>query len=281
MSMISVISKIFGLVLILNITGRAQLYLETQFDLALQMYESENYFDAVTEFKRLVFFDKDLTYSYTANFFIAESYKAGGKFSDAIRYFTLAELLARSVDEIYSAKIGNIKTNILRRSNDRSIRLIDEMLNDIRFQNNRKELIYWKGWSYIFSDKWKEASQEFYKIQPDHELFTFTSSVDDSLYSESFAKILSYIIPGAGQFYTGEFVSGILSLGWNVLWGYLSINAFIEERVFDGLIVSNFLWLRFYNGNIQSAEKFALEKNKQITNRALDFLQYKYSGQKP
>lgn len=279
--MISAISKIIILILLLVFTSGAQTSLQNQFKIASQLYESENYFDAVTEFKRLLFFDSNNEYSFPANYYIGESYKAGGRFSDAVRHFILAELSAESIDEIYNAKIGNIKTNILRRTTDRSIRLIDEMLNDARFFDKKNELIYWKGWSYIFSGKWKEASEEFYRINPDHELYRLTLSIEDTLYSESLAKILSYAIPGAGQFYTGEYVSGLLSLGWNVLWGYLSINAFIEERVFDGLVITNFLWLRFYNGNIHNAEKFAVEKNNEIVNRALDFLQYNYMGEKP
>jgi len=89
------------------------------------------------------------------------------------------------------------------------------------------------------------------------------------------------IIPGAGQFYTGEYVSGLLSLGWNVLWGYLTIKSFVDDRIFDGIMVGSLLWLRFYNGNTYNAEKFAEEKNLLISNKALLFLQHGYEGEKP
>lgn len=259
----------------------SQSELELQFQYAGLLYENENYFDAVTEFKRVLFFDDKKEFQFSANFYIADSYKSGGMFSEAIRYFTLAELASQTIDDVYICKIENIKLNILRRTTERANRLIDELLSDERFTNKTKELYYWKGWSYIFSDKWEEASNEFSKIKPDHELSSFSQAIYDSLYDVQFAKVLSYIIPGAGQFYTGEYLSGILSLGWNALWGYLTINAFTEERVFDGLVVANFLWLRFYNGNLYNAEKFAREKNRKITNRALDYLQSTYIGDKP
>lgn len=259
----------------------SQSELELQFQYAGSLYENENYFDAVTEFKRVLFFDDKKEFQFSANFYIADSYKSGGMFSEAIRYFTLAELASQTIDDVYICKIENIKLNILRRTTERANRLIDELLSDERFTNKTKELYYWKGWSYIFSDKWEEASNEFSKIKPDHELSSFSQAIYDSLYDVQFAKVLSYIIPGAGQFYTGEYLSGILSLGWNALWGYLTINAFTEERVFDGLVVANFLWLRFYNGNLYNAEKFAREKNRKITNRALDYLQSTYIGDKP
>lgn len=73
----------------------------------------------------------------------------------------------------------------------------------------------------------------------------------------------------------------MLSLGWNVLWGYLTIKAFVDERIFDGFVIGNFLWLRFYVGNIQNAETFANEENVKIANKALYYLQYQYEGEKP
>lgn len=279
--MISVIKKTFLILSLCVVSLHSQSGLEDQFDIAKKHFCEENYFDAVTEFKRLLFFDEQKEYSFTANYYIAGSYKAGGKFSEAIKHFTLAEISAKSIDDIYKSKIEIIKLNILRRTTNKAKQLIDNLFVDNRFANKSDELHYWKGWAYIFSNQWEGASEEFYKINPDHELVSFTGTVNDSLYDETLAKVLSYLIPGAGQFHTGEYLSGFLSLGWNVLWGYLTINSFIEERVFDGFVTANFLWFRFYNGNIQNAEKFVSQKNLEITNRALDYLQFQYPGKKP
>ena len=133
----------------------------------------------------------------------------------------------------------------------------------------------------MFNDEWDKAAAEFTKVDPDHELAALALQVSEDQYSVSLARTLSYIIPGSGQFYTGEYLSGMMSLGWNVLWGYLTINAFIEERVFDAVVIANFLWLRFYRGNVQNAEKFAIERNIEISNKALNYLQFKYPGEKP
>jgi hypothetical protein len=66
-----------------------------------------------------------------------------------------------------------------------------------------------------------------------------------------------------------------------VLWGYLTINAFNEDRIFDGVMIGTLLWWRFYSGNLQNAEKFATEKNLKKTNAALRYLQNNYIGKKP
>jgi TM2 domain-containing membrane protein YozV len=255
--------------------------LKAQYKLATELYNKEEYFDAITELKRLLFFDKDNQYVYAANELIGKCYKMGAKFSDAIRYFFIAGLYTSNSQQLFDTKIEIIKINILRRAITRAFTLLDSLEKDRRFTGNKNEIIYWKGWAYIFDDKWDSAAEEFGKINSGRELQEISEKVENERYSVLKAKILSFIVPGAGQFYTGNYLSGILSLGWNILWGYITVNAFIENRIFDGIAVGELLWLRFYRGNVQNAEKFAEEKNREISNKALEYLQLKYKGKKP
>lgn len=279
--MIYVIKIILLAVLFCNIRLTAQDAFSMQFEFAKKLYDSEKYFDAVTELKRLLFFDDEKRYSYEANKYLGLSYKQGAKFSDAIFHFTLAGKNSRNADEEFEALIEIIKVNILRRTIPQAIELIDSLESNEKFADKKNEINYWHGWAYIFADKWENASASFAIISPDHNLKLLCDSVNSSFYDVTLAKVLSLFVPGAGQFYTGEYVSGLLSFGWNVLWGYLTINAFIEERIFDGLMIGSLLWWRFYTGNLQNAEKFALEKNLKISNDALLFLKNSYRGAKP
>jgi hypothetical protein len=227
-----------------------------------------------------LFFNETGKYSYEANKLIGLSYKQGAKFSDAIYYFSLAETNANSIEEIFESKIEIIKINILRRTTNRALSLLEELRNDERFGDKSDEINYWTGWTYIFADDWEKAASLFASIDSTYFLKTFCDSVSSDLYDVKLAKLLS-IVPGLGQFYTGEYVSGVISLGWNVLWGYLTIKAFSEDRIFDGIMVGTLLWYRFYNGNLQNAEKFAVRKNLQKTNSALRYLKVRYDGSKP
>ena len=280
--MTSVIKNLFITLFILLLTQHltAQNIFEQQFETAKNLYDEENFFDAITEFKRLLFFDESKTYEYEANLLLGLSYKFGAKYSDAVRYFYLAEMNSTKEDELFEARIEVIKLNILRRTTARALTLLDSLQSDSRFKHRIDEINYWHGWAYIFSDEWEKASQSFSEINADHQLAILCDSVANDLYNPSLAKTLS-IVPGAGQFYTGEYVSGLISIGWNVLWGYLTINAFLEDRVFDGFVIGTLLWWRFYSGNIQNAEKFAVEKNLEKTNAVLRYLKYNYPGNKP
>jgi TM2 domain-containing membrane protein YozV len=259
----------------------AQIALKDQYKLAIDLFNRENYFDSITEFKRLLFFDDHKAYSYSANEIIGKCYKMGAKLSDAVYYFTIAEMNAETKDEVFNSKVQIIRINILRRTTDRALGLLDSLDKDKRFQNRKGEINYWRGWAFMLSDQWDSAAVAFGKTDSAFVLKNLADCVNTEKYSETAARILSYIIPGSGQFYTGNYVSGLLSFGWNLLWGYVTINSFVNNRIIEGLLVGDLLWLRFYNGNNQNAVKFVRGKNLQIVNKALYYLQYKYEGAKP
>jgi tetratricopeptide (TPR) repeat protein len=271
-------------VILFTISGNfifAQNTLKEQYDYSEKLFNEEMYFDAVTELKRLNYFDSEKEYSYKSNLLIGKSYKEGGKFADALKYFTLAEISAATDSDLFIAEVYSARVNILRRTTGRALEILNELESDKKYNSRSEEIYYWKGWAYIFTGNWSEASEQFAKIDENNPLKKLCDKVESDRYNVTTAKLLSYVLPGSGQFYTGHYFSGLLSLGWNVLCGYLTVKAFVDERIFDGFIIGNFLWLRFYLGNIQNAQKFAEDENLAISNKALSYLQYKYSGEKP
>lgn len=255
--------------------------LEEQYSYSMALFNSEKYFDAVTEFKRLLFFDKQNQYLFAANRQIAECYKKGGKYSDAILHYKIAEKAVLTKEDFYKTKIDIIRVNILRRTTDRAFELLRELEADTNSTIKIADINYWRGWAAIFNDDWEKGAEYFEKCEKNHPLKILAEKVENEKYSVTFARLISVFLPGAGQFYTGNYVSGILSLGWNFLWGYISVNSFVENRIFDGIMTANFLWLRFYSGNVQNAEKFAEMKNSEIINNTLLYLQNNYIGEKP
>jgi tetratricopeptide (TPR) repeat protein len=254
--------------------------LDLQFEFANRLFEKKDYYDAITEYKRLLFFSNGKKYSYLANLMIGKCYKRGAKLDDAVKYFSLAGVNSDGEEEYYNSKIEVIRCNILRRTTDQAILILDNLENDNRFGDKKEDLYYWRGWAYIFSGDWLKAAREFDKINPDHPLKKLCEQTYGEQYSVAFAKIISFIIPGSGQVYTGNYLSGIMSFAWNGALVYLSVNSFLAERAFDGLITTG-LFFRFHRGNIQNAEKFALAKNVEISNKTLKYLQDKYPGKKP
>lgn len=274
------VNRLFFFILLLQIKILSQNYFFEQLELADSLFKKQNYFDAITEYKRLLFFDSSDSFRFYSNYQIGLCYKNGAKYSDAIRYFVLAEINSTNNEELFNSKIQQARTNILRRTTSRAEKILNEMENDKRFDQYKNEIKYWRGWSFIFSDKWEDAHHIFSEIGETN-LAQICLNTHDKLYSIDFAKYSSMIIPGIGQFYTGEYLSGLLSLACNVFAGYLTVTAFNQERIFDGIVTANLLWFRFYRGNFQNAEKFAEEKNIRIANETLFYLQKEFNGIKP
>jgi len=268
---------LFVLLYSFNLIGQNRLAI--QYDYANTLFNSKLYFDAVTEYQRLLFFDSQNEYSFIANYKIGQAYKAGAHFENAIEYFSKAVLNSSDEKQKLSAKLEIVRTNILRKTTERALQLLDE----IEKENigDKDSIHYWRGWTYMFADDWDAAAASFAKIDYYHELKILCNSVQNEKVSVTFAKVISYILPRAGQIYTGHYLSGLMSLGYNVLLGYLTVNSFIQNRVFDGTATGLLLWLRFYRGNIQNAEKFTVEKNIDTANKTLNYLQNNYQGQKP
>ena len=142
------------------LTAKAQDHLSIQFDYANNLFNSRQYYDAITEYKRLQFFDSTKTFNYEINYKIGECYKAGGKYDDAIKYFSLAEFSSRNEDEYCDSKTQIIRTNILRRTTDRALQLCDELekINDLMVRANKSII---GGWALIFADNWESCRQIF------------------------------------------------------------------------------------------------------------------------
>lgn len=278
--MISSVTKYLLFALIFLRISFAQQYLDAQFKSACSLYDNGDFFNAITEFKRLLFFDEQNKYSFIGNMYLGKSYKGGAFLDDAIKYFSLAKKNATDPEEFYQSQTEIIRCNILRRTIPKAFQLIKELEDDSRFTDKKNDLIYWRAWAYIFADDWESAAQEFETIDKNHELKSFCNDVAGQKFSGTLLFLASAIIPGFGQIYTGNEFSGILSLAWCGLFGYLSINSFYADRIFDGFVYTG-LFLRFHRGNIQNVNKFVKQENIAISNRALDYLQYKYAGLKP
>jgi len=259
----------------------AQSNLEKQLSYANELFDSTDYFDAITEYKRLIYFDVNKEYYWEANYKIGLSYKSGGFYDNAIQFLKISEMNANTSDGILESKLQIVRCNILRRTTPSALQILDEIEIEYPTEEYQAEISYWRGWAFMLNDEWENAAVEFGKLDAGHELQTLCTTVEESKFSAIFAKVISYLLPGSGYFYSGEYLPGILSLSWNILGGYFTVNAITENRIFDAFVIGELGWLRFYRGSIEGAEKSVAKKNLEIANSAYRFLQNKYEGTQP
>lgn len=263
------------------ITAQDKSVLDQQFAFANTLQNQGQLFDAVTEYERLLCFDTLHVFGLDANKNIAACYRRGAKFKEAITYAGASLRYAKTPDDIHAMKIELVKLHILNRTFSSASNILNSMEKDTLQTSGTSEIHYWRGWIYMFQDDWRSAKIEFEKVDTAKNLVLFCNSIEERKYSFEMMELLSVLVPGSGQMATGHVWSGLLSLGWNILWGYLTIDAAVADRVGDAILIGNLLWLRFYMGNIDNAGKFAKEKNTQIFQDALRYLQDEFIGAKP
>ncbi len=273
-------NRTFLIFLVLSFYIHSQSDLIKQKEYADSIFFSQNYFDAIKEYKRLMFFDKEKIFTYYSLNQIARCYKYGRKFEDSYNFFSLALSEANSIKEIFDVKVNICRLNIIERKIINAHRILDDLEKDSLFKEYKSEIKYWRAWAYFFEMEYIMAMNIFNELEL-IELSNLSQKSYQNHYSVSTAKILSMILPGVGQFYTGNYLNGLGSFAWNLLSVYLTIKAFSEERIFDGTVLANFLWFRFYRGNIENAEKFAIQKNEETLHQTLQYFYSKYPEEIP
>ncbi|MGE5364299.1 MAG: hypothetical protein ACM3SM_09225 [Bacteroidota bacterium] len=272
------------LLLLVFSSASAQGSLENCWQNAEKLYNEKQYFDAITEYKRLLFFDAGGKYTQTAMQKIAYCYKGGAKYDDAVEYMARSLQLTLEKEEKFRIRMEIIKLNILRHSTAQAMHELDELGKEAGAVYG-DSVNYWKAWAYIFEGRWDKASYSLSRIGSDTpgyaaQLKKTADSADNRKYSVFFAKLISYILPGTGQFYTGHYLSGFMSLAWTSLLAYLSVRSFSADRIFDGAITTG-LFFRFHRGNVQNADEFAEDRNIIIDNDTIKYLQNNFKGPKP
>ena len=180
--------KPFWLLFLLMIfvqAGFAQTQLEGQLVYAESLFTQGKYFDAITEAKRVSFFDSTEQYIFEVNGLIADSYKNGGKLSEAVQYYTKAEMSANTLRELFATKTKIIKINILRRAFYLANHQLDELEKDERFTSDSSTIQYWRGWNCLFHDDWQQAAGIFGKIDSAEALKNICEEVQKKKYSVS------------------------------------------------------------------------------------------------
>jgi len=242
------------------------------------LFNNGNYYQSITEYKRLSFFDKTGKFKTYSLQQIAAAYKEGGFYQNAVNYFSEALQTTKNTNEKEKIEIDLSRTYLCQRNINKALNQLDEYEN---ISGNSIIADYWRGWAYLLNNKTQLASYYFKQSKAGNEIAIMLDSIAVKEYSVSNVKLMSYILPGSGQIYTKHYLSGAMSFAWNLLFGYMTIKAFHDRRIVEGLLIGDLLWLRFYRGNIQNAEKFAKEKNIKLINQLIENLQNKYKGKMP
>lgn len=276
-------SKPIIILLIILLNSNVYGSTEPQLEFADYLLKKQNFYQAITEYKRFIFYHPESQLINNAYYQIGLCYKYGKKYGLARNFFE--KVLDAQVDNSLkrAACLAIAKTYIDDKDFEAARFELDELIKDNPAETS--EIYYWKGITYLHEYKWKAAQIEFSRARAGSSSINakWLDSIQESLpyieealhlpyLSEKKALLLSTIIPGSGQIYAGKVMDGIISFVFNASMVYFTMERVkADDRLGAGLIVSVGL-LRFYHGGRHNALQAAQEANEQMNSRMLDLI---------
>jgi len=255
---------------------------EAMLSFADHLYDQGDYYRAITEYERVLFYFPGSPLASTARFQIAMSYVKGEKFAQAIEGFK--RLAADLGPDPLGEKSQFMLAAALIRKGDYvpAIQALEAYLRMFPRGDLRDDVQIKLGWCYLRTGDWMRASREFLELPPDSALAREGKELSELSKnypalphkSPALAGTLS-ILPGAGQLYVDRpgdaFGSFLLNGGfiWGATESYRRGN-----RVAAGILAV--FEIGWYAGNIYGAVNGAHKFNRSAEKQYFDQLNSRY-----
>jgi len=271
------------IVVLLSFSG-AQVYAaepdsETQFDFAESLFQTGDFFRAITEYKRFIFFYPEDELVEDSYFRIGESYFRAGRWEETIT--SLDEFLNEFPDSDLTDAALFIKATA-----QKNIKRYDEALTSLDqiikrgVEPYKDQAIYQSALVLVERRDWEKAKSTFSRMPEASPLYpaarTFFSGLEklNEIPSKSpvVAGSLAAVLPGAGHVYTERYRDAAIAFLLNGAFIWSAVELFHKEEYVTGSIVT-FFELGWYSGNIYSAVSSAHKYNERSRGEYLKELQ--------
>ncbi len=251
-----------------------------QMDLADQFFKEGDYYRAITEYKRFLFFFPQSPRVEEALGKVAKSYFNGKKWDEAI---------SACDDLLKKIPAPSLKSEVLLLMGRALVEKKENSQARIFFQKAQEvspgtpiedEAQLQIALTYLKEEKWKEAASAFRKINKNSKLYPkgeyFAQGLDRiqevPQKSPEMAGVLAAALPGAGHLYCERYRDASIAFLLNgaFIWGM--VESFEHNNYVVGGILT-FFELGWYSGNIYSAVSSAHKYNKKKKQEYLNFLQ--------
>jgi len=256
---------------------------ETILSFADHLYEQGDYYRAITEYERFLFFYPDQALAKKAQYQIAMSYYKGEKYNQALQRF-------RDLTDKYpSDEIGRkslymlAETYYQKKDYDQASDVFEKFLTSYPGDPQADAARIKKGWCYLRQGNWQEASEEFQKLPPDSPLHAQGAGLADEskkypgieTKSPYLAGGLSAVLPGAGQLYVGRKTDAAAAFLLNGAFIWATAESYHKRSyVTAGILL--FFESGWYLGNIYNAASSAHKYNRQAEDKFMEDLQGQY-----
>ena len=244
---------------------------ELPLSLGKHLFAHGNYDAAITEYKRFLFFHPDDARISEIYHNIGLAYRAQGLWTEAINSLRTAVQHATDRESKSEYQLELAVTLIAIQDYDLAqLELIRATLRAPSAPLYRRAL-FLRGVVYIYQFRWDEAREALKNWSTDKNLDAlFDEAVNVPQKSVNVARMLSTILPGAGQIYAGDWRGGLNAFLLNSAFGFLTVDAALDRHYTDALLWAGLAFWRYYQGNTFRAGAAAEQFNEQRTQQAAE-----------
>ncbi|MEN6463803.1 MAG: tetratricopeptide repeat protein [Syntrophaceae bacterium] len=252
---------------------------EKQFSFAESLFEQGDFFRAITEYKRFIFFYPEDELVEDSYFRIGESYFHAGRWEETIT--SLDDFL----NEFPESDLADAAL-FIRATAQKNLKRYDEALTSFDqiikrgIEPYRDQAIYQSALVYVARNDWEKAKSVFSMMPGSSPLYpaakTFSSGLEkiNEVPSKSpvVAGTLAAVLPGSGHVYTERYRDAAIAFLLNGAFIWSAVELFRKDEYVTGGIVT-FFELGWYSGNIYSAVSSAHKYNERSKGEYIKELQ--------
>jgi outer membrane protein assembly factor BamD (BamD/ComL family) len=253
---------------------------KTQMGLGDYFFEDGDYYRAITEYKRYLFFFPASLRAEEARWKIASSYFQGKKWDQALS--AADELLKWHPSSPWAAEAMLLKGRCwLEKKEFSQARYHFSRAKEMAPGSPAAQEAQWQSAvSYLQEERWKEAAGEFRKVGRESRLYPRAEHWAQGMdrieeipqKSPATAGVLAAILPGAGHLYDERYRDAGIAFLLNAAFIWGMVESFEHENYVVGGILT-FFELGWYSGNIYSAVSGAHKYNRKKKKEYLDLLE--------
>jgi len=251
-----------------------------QMNLADHFFKDGDYYRAITEYKRFLFFFPQSFRTEEALWKIAKAYFHGKKWDETLT--ACDDLIKKFPHSSWKTEALFLKGLALAEKKEYSqaryfFQKVQEYSPALPISDEAQLQI---ALTYLKEEKWKEAADEFRKINKNSRLYPrgeYLAQGLDRIHeipqkSPAAAGILAAILPGAGHLYCERYRDASIAFLLNGIFIWGMVEAFEDKNYALGGILT-FFELGWYSGNIYSAVSSAHKYNRKKKQEYIDLLE--------
>ena len=251
-------------------------------DFADSLFQEEDYLNAAHEYRRYIFLFPNEHNSDFVQFRLAASYQNAGRLASAIQAYQLLIDTHPASPLMQRARSNIAQCQLLDGKKEVAIRSLQQFLSEHPHSDLAPRAQFMIATVQMEDKDWEKASKTWEQISVKYPNTRFAEASDRLTRmvrssklmpkrSPTFSGLLSAVIPGLGQVYSGRFLDGLQSL---TVVGTISAGTayYINQEQYDVAVPVGLLGLFFYAGNVYGGVRAAKTFNSSQEGKFLDGL---------